>query len=283
MHKVGIVCDSTCDMGPQWLAENDIVMVPLKVLFGDTTYLDWIDLTPESFYALLKDAPALPKTSQPSPADFLAVYQSLADAGCEEIVSIHLTAALSGTHESAVLASASSPVPVRVVDTCTVSAAVALCIGAALAARDAGGDGAAVEAAARKVADTDRLLFALDTLEYLVKGGRAGKAKGLAASLLNIKPVLTFNEEGTIEPFKNAKGTKKALQLIAEQVAQDSADGRVRVALLHSLSPDLVEALRQALDAAGADYEVEGVHELGAVIGSYGGPRAIGIGYYPIG
>ncbi|MBN2403981.1 MAG: DegV family protein [Coriobacteriia bacterium] len=283
MHKVGIVCDSTCDMGPQWLAENDIVMVPLKVLFGDTTYLDWIDLTPESFYTLLKDAPALPKTSQPSPADFLAVYKSLADAGCEEIVSIHLTAALSGTHESAVLASVSSPVPVRVIDTCTVSAAVALSIGAALAARDAGGDGAAIEAAARKVVDTDRLLFALDTLEYLVKGGRAGKAKGLAASLLNIKPVLTFNEEGTIEPFKNAKGTKKALQLIAEQVAQDSANGRVRVALLHSLSPDLVEALKQALDAAGADYEVEGVHELGAVIGTYGGPRAIGIGYYPIG
>lgn len=254
MPKVGIVCDSTCDMGPRWLAENDVVMVPLKVLFGETTYLDWVDLTPEDFFEKLKAAPSLPKTSQPSPADFTAVYQSLADSGCDEIVSIHLTAALSGTHESAILAAASSPIPVRVVDTKTVSAAVALAVRAALASRAAGGDGAAVEAAARQVADTDRLLFALDTLDYLVKGGRAGKAQGLAASLLNIKPVLTFDDDGIIEPFKKVKGTKKALSEIAAQVALDSKDGRVRAAFLHSLAPHLVADLREALDKAGADY-----------------------------
>jgi DegV family protein with EDD domain len=283
MAKVGIVCDSTCDMGPQWLANNDVVMIPLKVLFGETTYLDWIDLTPEAFFDKLKAAPTLPKTSQPSPADFSAVYQSLADSGCESIVSIHLTAALSGTHESAILAASTSPIPVHVVDTLTVSAAVALAVNAAIAARAAGGDAAAIEAAARKVADTDRLLFALDTLEYLVKGGRAGKAQGLAASLLNIKPVLTFNDEGIIEPFKKVKGTKKALAEIAEQVAADSRNGRVRAAFLHSLSPQLVDDLKAALDAAGADYEVEGVHEVGAVIGTYAGPGAIGVAYYPIG
>lgn len=282
MAKVGIVCDSTCDMGPQWLAENDVIMVPLKVLFGETTFLDWIDLSPEAFFAKLKAAPTLPKTSQPSPAEFAAVYQSLADAGCDEIVSIHLTAALSGTHESAMLASASSPIPVRVIDTLTVTAASALVVRAALAARAAGGDAAAIEAAARKVVTSDRLLFALDTLEYLVKGGRAGKAQGLAASLLNIKPVLTFNDEGIIEPFKKVKGTKKALSEIAAQVAEDSAKGRVRVAFLHSLAPSLVDDLRAALDEAGADYEVEGVHEVGAVIGTYAGPGAIGIAYYPI-
>ncbi|MDO9557020.1 MAG: DegV family protein [Coriobacteriia bacterium] len=283
MTKVGIVCDSTCDMGPQWLAENDVVMVPLKVLFGETTYLDWIDLTPETFFDKLKNATVLPKTSQPSPAEFSAVYQSLADAGCDEIVSIHLTAALSGTHESAILAASASPIPVRVIDTLTVSAAVALAVRAALAERKAGGDGAAIEAAARRVVESDRLLFALDTLEYLVKGGRAGKAQGLAASLLNIKPVLTFNEDGIIEPFKKVKGTKKALAEMAAQVAQDSSAGRVRVALLHSLSPGLVDDLRAALDDAGADYEVEGVHELGAVMGTYAGPGAIGVAYYPIG
>jgi len=282
MPKVGIVCDSTCDMGPEWLAANDVVMVPLKVLFGETTYLDWIDLSPESFFAKLKDAPELPKTSQPSPADFSEVYEQMAADGYDEIVSIHLTSALSGTHESAVLAASTSPIPVRVVDTLTVTAATALAIRAALAARTAGGGGAAIEAAARKVIDSDRLLFALDTLEYLVKGGRAGKAQGLAASLLNIKPVLTFNEEGTIEPFKKVKGLKKALAEIAAEVAADSAKGRVRAAFLHSLSPQYVDELIDALDAAGADYEVEGIHEVGAVIGTYAGPGAIGIAYYPI-
>lgn len=281
MSNVGIVCDSTCDLGPDWLAEHDVVMVPLKVLFGENTYLDWIDLTPEEFYKKLSSAATLPKTSQPSPADFAAVYESLAARGCDEIVSIHLTSALSGTCESAHLAAATSRIPVRVIDTHTVCSGEALAIQAALKARDAGGDAAAVEAAARYVVDTVRLLFALDTLEYLVKGGRAGKAQGLAASVLNIKPVLTFNQEGTIEPFKKVKGTKKALQEMAATVAEDSKDAPVRLSILHSIAPSLAVELREALDAAGARYTLDGTVAVGAVIGTYAGPGAVGIAYYP--
>ncbi len=281
MGKVGIVCDSTCDMGPQWLAENDVVMVPLKVLFGDESYLDWVDFTPETFFEKLKSAPVLPKTSQPSPADFAAVYESLADQGCDEIVSIHLTAALSGTFESATMAAASSRVPVRVVDTLTVSAGEALVILAALDVRAAGGDGAAIEAAARHVVETGKLLFALDTLDYLVKGGRAGKAQGLAASLLNIKPVLTFNTEGIIEPYKKVKGTKKAITEIAAAVAEASKDGIVKVAYLHSMAADLADELHAEIDRLGGKYEVIHTTSVGAVIGTYAGPGAVGAAFCP--
>jgi len=282
MGKVGIVCDSTCDLGPEWLAEHDVVMVPLKVLFGDTTYLDWIDLTPEAFYEKLSTSPVLPKTSQPSPADFAAVYAALAEQGCEEIVSIHLTAALSGTFESATLAAASSSVPVRVVDTHTVSAGLALVLQSALDARDAGRDAAAIEASARHVVDNSQLLFALDTLDYLVKGGRAGKAQGLAASLLNIKPVLTFNQEGTIEPFKKVKGTKKAIAEIAGRIAEASKDHPVRVSILHSVAPQLADNLKAEIDASGADYELMHITSVGAVIGTYAGPGAVGAVYCPV-
>ncbi len=282
MGKVGIVCDSTCDLGPEWLAQHDVVMVPLKVLFGDTTYLDWLDLTPEAFYEKLATSPVLPKTSQPSPADFAAVYAALAEQGCEEIVSIHLTAALSGTFESATLAAAGSTVPVRVVDTHTVSAGVALVVQAAIDARDAGSDAAAVEASARYVVDNARILFALDTLDYLVKGGRAGKAKGLAASLLNIKPVLTFNSEGTIEPFKSLKGTKKAIAEIAARVAEAAQDGSVRVSLLHSVAPQLAEDLGAEIEATGCKHEVMHVTSVGAVIGTYAGPGAVGAAFCPV-
>jgi DegV family protein with EDD domain len=256
-------------------------MVPLKVLFGDATYLDWIDLTPAAFYEKLAAATALPKTSQPSPAEFAAVYQRLADEGCEGIVSIHLSEALSGTIESATLAAASAPVPVRVVNTLTVSVGEALVVKAAVEARDAGGSLDAIEAAARYVVENGRLLFALDTLEYLVKGGRAGKAQGLAASVLNIKPVLTMNREGVIEPFKKVKGTKKAIAEIAAQAAADSKQRPIRVGLLNGQAPDLAEELRNALDAAGADYELIYEGEVGAVIGTYAGPRAVGAAYYP--
>lgn len=282
MGKVGLVCDSTCDLGPEWLAEHDVVMVPLKVLFGDTTYLDWIDLTPEAFYEKLAASPILPKTSQPSPAEFAAVYAALAEQGCEEIVSIHLTAALSGTFESAMLAASGSKIPVRVVDTHTVSAGLAMTIQAALDARAAGKDAAGIEAAARYSVDNTELLFALDTLDYLVKGGRAGKAQGLAASLLNIKPVLTFNNEGTIEPFKKVKGTKKALTEIAARVAEASNGRKVRVSLLHSLAPELANDLLAEIAATGVDYELVHTTIVGAVIGTYAGPRAVGAVYCPV-
>lgn len=281
MGKVGIVCDSTCDMGPEWLAANDVVMVPLRVLFGEDSFLDWVDFTPPTFFEKLASASSLPKTSQPSPADFAAVYADLAEQGCDEVVSIHLTAALSGTFESATLAAKNSPIPVRVVDTLTVSAGEALVIFAALEARTAGGGAAEIEKAARDVVESSKLLFALDTLDYLVKGGRAGKAQGLAASLLNIKPVLTFNNEGTIEPYKKVKGTKKAIAEIAQSVA-DASEGRVmKVAMLHSMAPELVADLRAELDRLGAKYEVVCTASVGAVIGTYAGPGAVGAAFCP--
>ena len=140
MGKIGIVADSTCDLGPTWLDEHDVRMVPLKVIIGDHTYLDWIDFTPETFYPKLVASAKLPTTSQPSPADFAKVYAELADEGCEEIVSIHLSAKLSGTYESASLAAVDSPIRVRLVDSLVVSHATGLVVKAAVVAREAGGD-----------------------------------------------------------------------------------------------------------------------------------------------
>ncbi len=282
MPRVGIVCDSTCDLDLSWLRDRDVTVVPLKVLFGDQSYLDWIDMGPDEFYVKLAASDTLPKTSQPSPADFAAAYAAVAETGVEEIVSIHLTSALSGTFESAMMAAKDCPVPVRIVDTKVVSQATALVVKAAIEARDAGADAAGVEAAAARTAEGVRLFFVLDTLEYLVKGGRAGKASGLAASVLNIKPILQFNDEGTIEPFKKVKGLKKALAALAAHVAETSADGPVRVALLHGSAPHLAEELRVALDTAGADYELDSIGLIGAVIGTYAGPGAVGLAMYPL-
>lgn len=283
MPKVGIVCDSTCDLRPEWLKEHDVLMVPLKVLFGEESFLDWTELVPEEFFEKLVTASTLPKTSQPSPADFAQAYASLVESGVDEIVSIHLTAALSGTFESAMLAAKDAAVPVHVIDTRVVSQATALVVKAAIEARDAGADAESIAATATAVARSSSLFFILDTLDYLVKGGRAGKAQGLAASLLNIKPILRFNEEGTIEPFKKVKGTRKALVELAAHVAEDSrTKGRLRLSILHACSPDLAEELRAAIVEAGADCEIESVGLVGSVIGTYAGPKAVGCGYYPI-
>lgn len=284
MGRVGIVCDSTCDLGPERLSDVDIVMVPLRVTFGDETLLDWLDVTPARFYELLSSAPTLPKTSQPSPADFARVYRELAEAGCDGVVSVHLSAAVSGTIESAVLASGMVDVPVRVVDTRSTNVGLSLAVLAAAEARDLGSSLDEVESAARTVADSMTTLFALDTLEYLVKGGRAGKAQGLAASLLSIKPVLTFGADGVIAPYKKVKGTRKAILEIADAVAAAGAEGAtVRVGILQGEAPDLASELREAIDATGVAWDLVTTNTVGAVIGTYTGPRAVGAAFYAAG
>lgn len=283
MTKVAIVTDSTCDLSLAELEALSVTMVPLKVLFGETTFLDWVGLEPAEFYSKLASSPVLPKTSQPSPAEFLSAYRGLADNGFDAIVSIHLTSALSGTHESAMMAAADSPIPVHVVDTKKVSQAVALVVKAACESRDAGLGAQEIAERATQVSESMRLYFVLDTLEYLVKGGRAGKAQGLAASLLNIKPVLTMNSEGIIEPFKKVKGRKKALAELASHLAEESrTHGRMRVALLHACADECGNDLLAELEKAGGDYEIDSVGLVGAVIGTYAGPNAVGCAYYPV-
>lgn len=282
MPRVGIVTDSTCDLGPDTLKELDVRMVPLKVLFGEESFLDWTDLEPEAFFHKLAESPVLPKTSQPSPAEFLATYKALAQEGCEAIVSVHLTGALSGTMSSALLAADDSPIPVHCVDTKNVSQALGLVVRATAEARESGLDAEAVATRAQEVADSAQLYFMLDTLEYLVKGGRAGKAQGLAASVLGIKPVLTMNDEGIIEPFKKVKGRKRGIAEIAAKVAQDAAAmGPLRAAILHGCLEDRGQELVDEITSTGAQVEIISRGRVGAVIGTYSGPGAIGIAYYP--
>ena len=170
----------------------------------------------------------MPTTSQPTPAQFAAAYQSLADDGVEEIVSIHLTAALSGTFESATMAAKDAPFPSASSTRNRVTQGTGLVVKAAVEAREAGMSGAADRGHRPGDSRTDsQLFFILDTLEYLVKGGRAGKASGLAASVLNIKPVLTFNDEGTIEPFKKVSAAcARRTRQLATHVAEISSTKR---------------------------------------------------------
>ena len=283
MPRVGIVTDSTCDLRPEELSALDVVAVPLTVHFAEESFRDWVDLTPEEFYPRLKAFSGQPTTSQPSPADFTAAYRTLAELGVEEIVSIHLSAALSGTYESAMLAATTSPVPVRVVDGKRASHGTAMIVKAAAEARLKGLDAPGIEARAIEVASSVRLYFLLDTLDNLVKGGRAGKATGLAASLLNIKPVLRVNDDGIIEPFKKVKGRSKAIAALAQHVAEDAAaNGRMRITVLHACCAEDAALLETAIRDSGADVEWDGHGVIGAVVGVYTGPGAVGCAYYPV-
>lgn len=281
MARIAVVTDSTCDREIDALVKADVTMVPLMVHFGDEAYRDRVDLAPAQFYPKLRSAAQMPTTSQPTPGDFAEVYRQLAEQGAEGIVSIHLSTKLSGTVESALMAAKNSKVPVRVVDSASVSAGLDFAIDAACSARDAGLDLDAVEKAALDAAAVSELYFVLDTLDYLVKGGRAGRAQGLAAALLNIKPVLRV-KDGVIEPFKKSKGTNRAIREMAEHVAEASRKtGPLRIVVVHAVAQNLADELSNAIRSAGTDIAQMSCDEIGAVIGTHVGPRAVGVAYAP--
>lgn len=281
MPRIAIVTDSTCDLGPEALARRGVAMVPLKVHFGDDAYRDWVDLTPSNFFPLLRAAVNLPTTSQPTPGDFAEVYERLAADGADGVVVITLSAKLSGTYESAVLAAKDSRIPVRVVDSTFVSGAMTFAIDAALTAAHQSRDLDAVEKAALDATSKTRLFFVLDTLDYLVKGGRAGRSQGLAAALLNIKPILEVTG-GVIEPYKKSKGTARAIREMAEHVAAESKKlGPLKIVIIHAVAENLADELENAIRSAGTQIAAISFDEIGSVIGTHVGPRALGVGYMP--
>ena len=279
--KVAIVTDSTCDYPQSLLAEREIHMVPLSVIFGEETFLDHVEITPARFYEKMASSSQLPSTSQPSPADFSAMYEKLAAAGYDHIVSVHISAVLSGTYNSAHIAASSRPIPVTVVDSKSASLGLGFVLDAAVAARDAGGSASDVSMACYNAMEDLQIFFILETMDNLVRGGRAGKAAGLAASLLNIKPILTL-VDGAVSPWSKAKGRKRAFQAMALNIeAMSEEKGPLKAALLHAVDPEGAAQLRAAIEETEADVEFSEPQIIGPVIGTHVGPGAVGIAVMP--
>jgi DegV family protein with EDD domain len=207
--NTAIVLDSTADFPeapkrfPNWR------VVPLYVLFGDQSYRDYVELAPEEFYARLRTSEALPTTSQPTPGDFLETYEELGAYG--RIYSLHLSSVLSGTYQSATTAAATlGDDKVRVVDSETASAAIAM-LGLAIQRRlDRGTTDDELDVLIRRFKDEAHLIFTVDTLEFLRRGGRIGRASAWAGQLLHVKPILTIERE--VIPLKRVRGNQKAMQ-----------------------------------------------------------------------
>ncbi|MDX6543991.1 MAG: fatty acid kinase fatty acid binding subunit [Gaiellaceae bacterium] len=276
--NTAIVVDSTADFPeapdrfPNWR------MVPLYVRFGDQSYRDYVELGPEAFYARLRTADELPTTSQPTPGDFLAAYEQLGDY--ERIYSLHISAKLSGTYESARTAASELGDRVRMVDTETASAAITM-LGLAIQRRlERGTTDAEIAALIDRYKDEHRLLFTVDTLEFLAKGGRIGRAAKFAGQMLHIKPILTI-EDGEVLPLKRVRGNQKAMQEFVSQFKDGSSDAReLRVGIAHADAPERAEALVKMVREVRPQAEIETVTTLGAVVGTHAGPGTVGFFWF---
>lgn len=278
-ENTAIVVDSTADFpeAPERFANWRVV--PLYVRFGDESHRDYVDLGPAEFYRRLRVAPELPTTSQPTPGDFLATYEQL--SGYERIYSLHISGRLSGTIESARAAAAEAGADhVRIVDSDTASAAIAM-LGLAVQRRlERGTTDEELDGLVERYRREAALLFTVDTLEFLARGGRIGRARAFAGQMLNVKPILTIRE-GEVVPIKRVRGNQKAFMEFVRAFRGESADGPgLRVGIAHADAPDRAEALAEMVRRERPAAEIELSTTLGAVIGTHAGPGCIGFFWF---
>jgi fatty acid kinase fatty acid binding subunit len=275
--NTAIVLDSTADFpeGPERFPNWRIA--PLYVNIGGASYRDYVDLAPAELYARLGAEPAT--TSQPTPADFLTVYEELAGR-YERIYSLQLSSTLSGTFASAQTAAASVGDAVRVVDTRTVSAAIAMLALAVQRRLERGTTDEEIDALVERYLATHGLLFTVDTLDYLARGGRIGRGAAFAGTLLSVKPILGI-EDGEVVPLKRVRGSGKALEELGTLLAAATVDSpTLRIGLAHAVAPDRVAELERIVRETRPQAVIEVVTGLGAVVGVHAGPGTLGLFWF---
>jgi DegV family protein with EDD domain len=272
---VKIVTDSSADIPPQLLKELDITVVPLYVRFGNDVYRDKVDISDEEFYKKLVRGDIFPATSQPTPLDFKQVYEELAK-DADGIVSVHLSSKLSGTIPSALQAreSMQGSCPIEIVDSLAINGGLAMvCLEAARAAKK-GAKMEEVVKIAREAVPEIHFMVLFDTLKYLAKGGRIGKAKGLMGAVLNIKPLIGL-KDGEVVPLGKARSYSKGTEQQYEFIEKAVKEGEVKeLCIMYNTSKDEADALAERVAHL---YPREKIlfGEIGPILGTHGGPNML--------
>jgi DegV family protein with EDD domain len=283
-RHIALITDSTSDIPDDLVAQYDIRIAPQYLIWGTEQFRDRFEVTPREFYNRLATSTVHPKSSQPVVADFLALIEEARAGGAEAAVIITISSQLSGTVESARQAAAQSAIPVHVVDSKTGGMALGWQVIAAARAREAGGDAEAMVDAANAARSTMQIIFFVDSLEHLHRGGRIGGAARLVGSALNLKPLLYVDHDvGRVEPGERIRTRRKALDRVYEVFFEHMDVSRpMHIAVIHSNAPDLAEALRERVlaDYDPAELLLTGISP---VMGTHIGPGAVGLaGYYEV-
>jgi DegV family protein with EDD domain len=275
-ERVAVVTDSTSCLPASTVSDLGVRVVPLRVTLGHRVAIDdGVDVTPADVTRALREKFTV-RTSRPTPDEFAAAFQEELDSGASRVVSVHISAALSGTWESATLAAQDFPHGVvRVVDSRSTAMGLGFAVlAAAECARD-GGSAAKVQGAATATVDATRTMFYVDTLEYLRRGGRIGNASALFATTLSVKPLLQM-VEGQIVPLEKVRTSARAISRLVELTVAAAGSGTVDLAIHHLAASERAAAVEGQLKAAVPGLRESRIAELGAVIGAHLGPGVIG-------
>ncbi|MEV6961504.1 DegV family protein [Streptomyces sp. NPDC051207] len=274
-RHVAIVTDSTAYLPARTMERHGITSVPLTVVLGDQALEEGTEISTRSLAQALQKRRSV-TTSRPSPEVFARTYREVAESGATGIVSLHLSAELSGTYDAALLAAREAPVPVRVVDTGMIAMALGFCALAAAETAEAGGTvDEAVTAAEKRAAGTSAYFY-VDTLDYLRRGGRIGAAQALFGSALAVKPLLKL-DGGRIDLLEKVRTASKAIARLEEIVADRAGGAEVDIAVHHLAAHDRASALADRLRTRVPGLVDLHVSEVGAVIGAHTGPGLLGV------
>lgn len=279
MASVRVVTDSACDLLDETLTELSIGLVPLRIRFGDEELVDRLELSTKEFWARCASSSELPSTAAPSPGQFQEAFEAMAAAGADGVVCVNLSSKLSATIEAARQAARAleGRVPVRVVDSLSVSLGQGLVATEAARAAAEGKSLDEVTAVAEKAVAEMKLYGAIDTLENLKKGGRIGGARALLGSMLAIKPVIEVRD-GVVEEESKQRTRSRSLRYLAEKVR--SAGAVSKLAVFSADAPDLDEFLALLEDVKPATGQIL-LGDVGPVIGAHAGRGAIGVAWLP--
>jgi DegV family protein with EDD domain len=278
-ENTAVVLDSTADLPEPEKRHANWRMVPLYVRFGDESFREYVDLSPDEFYARLSAAPELPKSSQPNPGDFAAVFEQL--EGYEKVLCLMISAKLSGTAESARLGAESiGDERVAVIDSTVTSGGTVILADALQRRLERGTTEEELLEVVERFKRDRGLLFTVETLDYLIRGGRIGKAQGLAGQLLSVKPILAF-EDGVVAPLKRVRGRGKALAEFERLFLDGTEDSpNLHVGVGHAAAPEDAEELVRRVQTARPQASLDIVTPLGPVIGTHGGPGTLGLFWF---
>ena len=248
---IRIITDSTCEAPPEILHHPAVTVVPLSVVFGQEVLRDGIEITRDQFWARLPASNPLPTTSQAIPSDFIGLFEEFTSAG-DEVIAVLLSSKLSGTHSAAMVAYESHPGwPVEVIDSKSVSIGLGLMVQEAVTLVEAGATRSAIVARLLAMRDHVHIVLVLETLEYLQRGGRIGKAQAFVGTLLKFKPLLGI-VDGEVVPLSRVRSRAKALEVVQDLILKSVADrgAQVKMALTHALAPEETWALGAKLGKA---------------------------------
>jgi DegV family protein with EDD domain len=278
-ENTAIVLDSTADFPDAQEHFANWRVVPLYVNFGTDSYRDAVDLTAQAFYERLRTSSELPTTSQPTPGDFMAVYEEL--AGYERILSIHIASNLSGTFQSAGTAAMQlGDGRVRTIDSQSASVAITMLALAIQRRLERGTTDEEVDELVSRYLREHGLLFTVDTLEFLARGGRIGRAKAFAGQLMNVKPILSI-KDGEVLPVKRVRGNRKAVQEFVDTLQTRTVDSpNLRVGIAHADAPERMVALEKMVRDIRPQAQIDQETTLGAVIGAHAGPGCVGFFWF---